>query len=115
MGQAQKQLEMLLQQWDDSTTASGITSTAMGYEHKASGIILQQWEITQQQVESSTAMGRSTEASGDYSTAMGRNTTASDYGSLVIGQYNSSGSSATSANSFSTANTAFVIGNGADA
>ena len=45
---------------------------------------------------------------------MGKYTTASDYGSLVIGQYNSSGSSATSANSFSTANTAFVIGNGAD-
>ena len=46
---------------------------------------------------------------------MGRNTTASDYGSLVIGQYNSSGSSVTnSATSFSTSNTAFVIGNGAD-
>ena len=44
---------------------------------------------------------------------MGSATIASDYGSLVIGQYNSSGSSATSANSFSTANTAFVIGNGA--
>ena len=42
-------------------------------------------------------------------------TTASDYGSLVIGQYNSSGSSVTnSAISFSTSNTAFVIGNGAD-
>jgi uncharacterized coiled-coil protein SlyX len=59
-------------------------------------------------------MGGGTEASGYYSTAMGKYTTASDYGSLVIGQYNSSGSSATSANSFSTANTAFVIGNGAD-
>ena len=59
-------------------------------------------------------MGRDTEASASYSTAMGRNTTASDYGSLVIGQFNSSGSSATSATSFSTANTAFVIGNGAD-
>ena len=45
---------------------------------------------------------------------MGRNTTASDYGSLVIGQFNSSGSSATSATSFSTANTAFVIGNGVE-
>ena len=45
---------------------------------------------------------------------MGRNSKASDYGSLVIGQNNSSGSSATSATSFSTANTAFVIGNGAD-
>ena len=78
----------------------------------------------------STAMGASTTASGICfysngardtdskwklaSTAMGSATTASDYGSLVIGQYNSSGSSATSANSFSTANTAFVIGNGVD-
>ena len=47
---------------------------------------------------------------------MGGSTTASDYGSLVIGQYNSSGSSVTnSATAFSTANTAFVIGNGANA
>jgi hypothetical protein len=44
---------------------------------------------------------------------MGYYTTASDYGSLVVGQYNSSGSSVTnSASQFSTANTAFVIGNG---
>ena len=152
----------------DETTASGSASTAMGDSTTASGILLQQWEMPQQQVEffysngryttasgyystamgvtqqqvevvlqqweehnskwnystamgehnskwkSSTAMGRDTEASGYYSTAMGRNTTASDYGSLVIGQYNSSGSSATSATSFSTANTAFVIGNGVD-
>ena len=45
---------------------------------------------------------------------MGGYTTASDYASTVIGQYNSSGSSATSANSFSTSAPAFVIGNGAD-
>jgi len=43
---------------------------------------------------------------------MGYYTTASDFGSTVIGQYNSSGSSATSANSFSTSAPAFVIGNG---
>ena len=44
---------------------------------------------------------------------MGRNTTASDYGSLVIGQYNSSGSViTTSSTTFNTSNTAFVIGNG---
>jgi hypothetical protein len=61
----------------------------------------------------STSMGVSTTASGQSSTAMGAGTTASDYGSLVIGQYNSSGSSVTnSATEFSTANTAFVIGNG---
>ena len=53
-------------------------------------------------------------ASGNNSTSMGSGTTASDFGSLVIGQFNSSGSSATSATSFSTANTAFVIGNGVD-
>ena len=62
----------------------------------------------------STAMGYNTTASGRRSTAMGGFTTASDYASTVIGQYNSSGSSATSATSFNTANTAFVIGNGAD-
>ena len=83
----------------DGTTASEFFSTAMGQSTTASGFF-------------STAMGGGTEASGGASTAMGASTTASDYGSLVIGQYNSSGSSATSANSFSTANTAFVIGNG---
>ena len=60
-------------------------------------------------------MGRSTTASADYSTAMGRSTTASDFASVVIGQYNSSGSSATSASSFSTSAPAFVIGNGTHA
>ena len=58
-------------------------------------------------------MGKYTTASGDYSTSMGIYTIASDFASLVIGQYNSSGSSVTnSASSFSTSNTAFVIGNG---
>ena len=84
----------------NETTASGYDSTAMGNGTEASG-------------EVSTAMGQSTEASGDYSTAMGYSTKASDYGSLVIGRYNSSGSKVTnSATAFSTANTAFVIGNG---
>ena len=84
-----------------STTASGNQSTAMGYNTTASG----NW---------STAMGGYTTASGIASTAMGSSTTASDFASLVIGQYNSSGSSVTnSATSFSTSNTAFVIGNGA--
>ena len=84
------------------STASGLSSTAMGGNTIASGA-------------HSTAMGRLTTASGSRSTAMGDNTTASDYASLVIGQFNSSGSSVTnSATSFSTSNTAFVIGNGAD-
>jgi hypothetical protein len=82
------------------TTASGGASTAIGNNTIASGNF-------------STAMGSYTTASGDFSTAMGKYTTASDYGSTVIGQYNSSGSSVTSdATSFSTSNTAFVIGNG---
>ena len=85
----------------DSNNAIGTASTAMGYQTTASGFI-------------STAMGGETTASGIASTVMGVSTTASDYASTVIGQYNSSGSSATSADSFSTSNTAFVIGNGAD-
>ena len=58
-------------------------------------------------------MGYMTTASGSRSTAMGKSTTASDFASVVIGQYNSSGSSVTNnATVFNTANTAFVIGNG---
>ena len=59
-------------------------------------------------------MGNETQATAFYSIAMGNNTTASDISSVVIGQYNSSGSSATSAGSFSTSAPAFVIGNGTD-
>ena len=91
-------------QMDDNSAnnnSAGTNSVAMGNNTTASG-------------NNSTAMGYFTTASGNKTTAMGANTTASDYGSLVIGQYNSSGSSATSATSFSTSNTAFVIGNGAD-
>ena len=83
-----------------TTEASGTGSTAMGVSSEASG-------------ESSTAMGSLVRASGHNSTAMGQYTIASDFASLVIGQYNSSGSSVTNnATSFSTSNTAFVIGNG---
>ena len=85
-----------------NTIASGNWSTAMGLYTTASGAI-------------ATAMGSQTTASGAIATAMGGGTTASDYASVVIGQYNSSGSSVTNnATSFSTSNTAFVIGNGAD-
>jgi hypothetical protein len=83
------------------STASGSYSTAMGHSTTASGI-------------ASTSMGDTTTASGLVSTAMGIGTTASDFASTVIGLHNSSGSLATSAGSFSTSNTAFVIGNGAD-
>ncbi len=83
-----------------ATTASGDGSTAMGLLSTASGAY-------------SIASGYETTASGFGSTAMGASATASDYASLVIGQYNSSGSSVTdSGTSFSTSNTAFVIGNG---
>jgi len=100
----------------NSTTASGNESTAMGYDTTASGeASTAMGYSTTASAQSSTAMGRGTTASGTNSTAMGYGTTASDYGSLVIGRYNSSGSSVTnSATSFSTSNTAFVIGNGAD-
>ena len=82
------------------TTASGDFSTAMGGSSTASG-------------ELSTAMGRDNIASGYASTAMGYQSKASDFGLVAIGQYNSSGSSVTNnAISFSTSNTAFVIGNG---
>ena len=85
------------------TTASGLHSTAIGSNTTASGY----W---------STAMGNNTTASGDKSTAMGYRTTASDCGSLVIGQYNLLGSTVTNnSTGFSAENTAFVIGNGADA
>ena len=85
-----------------NTIASGVYSTAMGQNTIASGVY-------------STAMGYFTTASGDYSTTVGFYTTASDRSSLVIGQYNLLGSTVTnSATDFSTDNTAFVIGNGAD-
>ena len=83
----------------NNTTASGSRSTSMGNQTTASG-------------NNSTTMGYFTTASGNKTTAMGANTTASDYASLVVGQYNSSGFTATSAESFSTSAPAFVIGNG---
>ena len=84
------------------TTASGISSLALGYSTTASG-------------HQSISAGNSSTASASYSTSIGYGSVASDFASVVIGQYNSSGSSVTNnATSFNTANTAFVIGNGAD-
>ena len=98
------------------TTASGNTSTAMGWQTTASGnYSTAMGSYTTASGNGSTAMGYQTTASGWYSTAIGRETTASDRSSLVIGQYNLLGSTVTnSATDFSTDNTAFVIGNGAD-
>ena len=113
----------------NDTTASGESSTAMGRSTKAIGIYATALGTSTEargsystamgsqaiaQGNGSTAIGNTTVANGVSSTAMGINTTASDYGSLVIGQYNSSGSTPTSANTFNTANTAFVIGSGVD-
>ena len=95
----------------ENTTASGETSTAMGYQSTASGIASTAMGKSTASGTYSTAMGYDTVASGIGSTAMGRSI-ASDFASTVIGQYNSSGSSPTSADSFSTAAPAFVIGNG---
>ena len=82
------------------TTASGISSLALGYGTTASG-------------HQSISAGNSSTASASYSTSIGYGSVASDFASVVIGQYNSSGSSVTNnATSFSTSNTAFVIGNG---
>ena len=97
------------------TTASADYSTAMGGSSTASGSYAVAMGVsTTASGDYSTATGRDTTASGQASTTMGYQTTASDYGSLVIGQYNSSGSSATSSTSFSTSAPAFVIGNGVD-
>ena len=83
-----------------NNNSAGTNAVAMGNNTTASG-------------NNSTSMGYFTTASGNKTTAMGADTTASDYASLVIGQYNYSGSSVTNnATSFSTSNTAFVIGNG---
>ena len=97
-----------------STSASGGYSTAMGFFTTASGnFSTASGSISTASGSYSTAMGWGTTASGSRSIAMGAYTTASDYASVVIGQFNSSGSSVTnSASSFSTSNTAFVIGNG---
>ena len=98
----------------NNTTASGWASTAMGTNTTASAPgSTAMGAYTTASGQNSQAMAWDTKAKGAASTATGRGTIASDYASLVVGQYNSSGSSVTnSATSFSTANTAFVIGNG---
>ena len=99
-----------------TTGSTGDYSTAMGKASTASGdISIAMGNYTTASGYYSTAMGDATTASGNTSTAMGWQTTASDYSSTVIGTFNSSGSTATSATSFSTLAPAFVIGNGVDA
>tara|TARA_B100001123_G_scaffold134943_1_gene156531 strand:- start:231 stop:1283 length:1053 start_codon:yes stop_codon:yes gene_type:complete len=100
----------------NGTTASGTASTAMGLSSTSSGYAsTSMGQGTTASGNYSIATGWMSTASGHYSMAAGRRVTASDFASTVIGQYNSSGSSVTnSASAFNTANTAFVIGNGAD-
>ena len=98
------------------STAQGLISTAMGLSTTASGYAsTSMGQLTTASGNYSTAMAWSTTASGHFSLATGKFAKASDFASTVIGHYNSSGSSVTdSATSFSTSNTAFVIGNGTD-
>jgi len=96
--------------------ANHIGQTAFGFGTQATGSAsFSAGEGTVASGKFSTVFGKSTTASGQNSTSLGFTTIASDFASLVIGQFNSSGSSVTnSATSFSTSNTAFVIGNGVD-
>ena len=96
-----------------SIDGTSIGQTAFGYGTQATGnASFSAGEGTTASGSHAVVFGKNTVASGKYSTAIGFETDATDYGSLVIGQYNSSGSSATSAGSFSTSAPAFVIGNG---
>jgi hypothetical protein len=91
--------------------ASGEYSTAMGYSN-ASGMHSFAMGDGSATGDYSTATGTETIANGDYSNATGIRTIASDYASNVIGQYNSTGATPTSATNFSLDAPAFVIGNG---
>jgi len=87
----------------ENTIASGGTSLSTGFQTESSGLY-------------SATFGVNSIAQGNTSAAMGYGTIASDYGSLVIGVNNLLGSTLTSdANNINLDNTAFVIGNGADA
>ena len=100
-----------------NTTASGGGSTAMGENTIASGgTSLSTGFQTESSGPYSATFGVNSIAQGNTSAAMGYGTIASDYGSLVIGVNNLMGSTLTSnANNIDLDNTAFVIGNGADA
>ena len=96
-----------------SINGNSIGQTAFGYGTQATGnASFSAGEGTEASGSHGVVFGKNTVASGSFSTALGFETDATDYGSFVIGSYNSSGSSATSAASFSTSAPAFVIGNG---
>jgi len=96
-----------------SINGNSIGQTAFGYGTQATGnASFSAGEGTEASGSHGVVFGKNTLASGSFSTALGFETDATDYGSIVIGTWNSSGSSATSAASFSTSAPAFVIGNG---
>jgi hypothetical protein len=71
-------------QWDDANV--GDSSTAMGYDTKASGYMSTAMGVqTTANGEQSTAMGQNTKASGQFSTAMGEYTSASGQASTAMG------------------------------
>ena len=99
----------------NSINGGSIGQTAFGYGTQATGnASFAAGEGTEASGSHAVVFGKNTVASGSYSTALGFETDATDYGSLVIGLYNSSGSSATSAASYSASAPAFVIGNGSN-
>ena len=100
-----------------SSFASGTQSTAFGYNNNSPG----QFSFATGQGSysygaRSTTLGMANEARGTLSVTTGKYTVARDYGTLVIGQYNSVGNLAVTSNGsgtvFDTDNSAFVIGNG---
>jgi hypothetical protein len=100
-----------------SSFASGTQSTAFGYNNNSPG----QFSFATGQGSysygaRSTTLGMANQARGTLSVTTGAYTVARDYGTLVIGQYNSVGNLAVTSNGsgtvFDTDNSAFVIGNG---
>ncbi len=100
-----------------SSFASGTQSTAFGYNNNSPG----QFSFATGQGSysygaRSTTLGMANQARGTLSVTTGKYTVARDYGTLVIGQYNSVGNLAVTSNGsgtvFDTDNSAFVIGNG---
>ena len=97
------------------TLSSGWASTAMGQETNATGDrSTSMGHYSTASADVSTAMGFQSTATGDVSTAMGFGTIAGGFATTAIGMWNYSGSDDPYPDSWNYANTAFVIGNGAD-
>ena len=113
----------------DNTTASGFNSTSMGIDTEASGDYSTAMGFNSNAIGmysvaigatnnstgyASTTLGDANLASGRASTAIGAGTIAEDYGMFTIGSW-SKALDNPSPELFSYTNTAFLIGNGADA